>query len=402
MPQQQKAAWRGIAIGIAVGLTIAGTAAGTWLWIRSRSSGPKRRRYMPTLESEVERFTPKFPRTDLTAGLIDVPLQLKTGLFQPNYDIGDAPDGRSALWRMDGHRWQALNADLSTRIEVVVPEATTPVVWLATASGKTLRIDDGTPGGKPGLTAFRDDGSTAWTWESPFPDDDFGWSEILYDDDGAAGLALSFGGDAGLVAVNLQGQQLWHVPKQYVSYEMSTHRALPGYLLHIGGDAVLFGSAASGASPKVLLGSTGDERGRYNAGTYITHGRIFPDRSGRPALLLTGQSGKTPPVLIRSDAAGVEIWRAELPSEAEAIEMVEPPGMPRVFLVATSGGELLAVGDDGTLYWTERLPDTSDGDRTAVYHLSAGELSPGAWGVCVRLLKQQLLFRVHPERLRHR
>jgi hypothetical protein len=131
----------------------------------------------------------------------------------------------------------------------------------------------------------------------------------------------------------------------------------------------------------------------------VTAGRLFPGRDGHPALLLAGQSGDDPPLLVRADGEGHETWRAVLPSEAEEVAMLEPEEAPRLFVVTTAGGDLLVLGDDGTLYADERFPDAPDGGRTSTYGLGAGEFRPGAWGVAVELLDRHLVYRLHPERI---
>lgn len=221
------------------------------------------------------------------------------------------------------------------------------------------------------VTAYNADGSLLWTWQPP---GDTGSRTTLFSAEGAVGVALGVGGDAGIVALDLDGHPMWTLEKRYVVYDVQSHPALPGLLLEIGGDAVLWARAAGHETPRIVLGAV-EERARFYAGTYITSARLFPDVDGRPAIVVAGSSIGASPVLVRVDGTGKEVWRATLPSKVEDLEMIEPTGLPRLFLIGTATGELLVVGDDGTLYAREAL---------GLKLNDAGQLRADEWAVLLQ------------------
>jgi hypothetical protein len=162
---------------------------------------------------------------------------------------------------------------------------------------------------------------------------------------------------------------------------------------------VLLREQPGGAAAEIVLGRRAAGGPGLDAGSFLTLGLLFPDAERRPALLVAGQSGDDAPVLVQLAHDGREVWRATLAHEPEALMQLEPGVGPRLFLVVTEAGEVLAVGEDGTLHARETLPDVSTSERTHVYECDAGSFSTGTHGLSVELLRATYLWHVHPELL---
>ncbi len=210
---------------------------------------------------------------------------------------------------------------------------------------------------------------------------------VLHGQDGPIGFAIAAGGDTGLVAVDLEGKPLWNVPRQFVLYGLGTHPRLPGYVLAVGGGAVVFRHTNKQVGVHYATPRT--------FGIYVGHGVLFPDSEGKPALVLAGKVHKGDlPTLRRIDGKGRTIWNVVFPVQIEGLALLEPQGGPRLLAVTTERGELFLVDDAGTLRWRGETPEADSEDRVATYQLAAGEIGPGEYGVLVRLLGDSYLYRL--------
>jgi hypothetical protein len=349
-----------------------------------------------TRERPLVTHVPRFPRTRRAEGLLGAPARLARAPFETrDLRFAHGPDGAPALWHGVEGRYAALDEVLARRGEFLVPGGGGFATWVPQRGGEPLLLVSTAEESHATLTGFQGGTERRWSWRSPERNLDAPWS-VLFDDEGPTGVVIGAGGATGLVALDLAGRELWRLPREFVAYEVHTHSRLPGFILHIGGDALLLAEEPGSKEPRVALGGR-EHRDRFYAATYVITAALFPDSSGRPALVLVGSD---PPILVRVDAEGRDAWRALLPSLPRQVVMAEIPGGPRLFFLATEGGDLLAVDEDGTLVVQERLPEAVENRVTPVYGLSAGEFRPGHWGVVVDMRRNSYVYSLHPERVR--
>jgi hypothetical protein len=362
---------RSLLIGLGIGIAVAAIAWGAWDGLRQAK--PNRRnelleRLLKQAREPPRQFEARFPHVHLVPGLVGTPTELEFDLLADDYAFISGPDRKPGLWRRAGTRWAPADDTGGESKPFVTADWAWGLDWIARPGKPALALAFPRRDKHELVTAYNADGSPLWTWQPP---GDTSSRTTLFSSEGAVGIALGIGGDAGIVALDLDGHRMWNLEKRYVVYDVESHPALPGLLLEIGGDAVLWDHAAGHETPQIVLGAV-EERARFYAGTYIKSARLFPDAHGKPAIVLAGSSIGASPVLVRVDGAGKDVWRATLPSEAEGFEMIEPTGLPRLFLIGTATGEFLVVGDDGTLYAREAVGmELND----------AGQLRAGEWAV---------------------
>lgn len=240
------------------------------------------------------------------------------------------------------------------------------------------------------VVAWSDDGSRRWRVElaERFLKD----LAVLPGPRGPLGIVVGAGGEEGIVALGLDGQRLWQVPRTYTTYRVRTHPRLIGHLLHVGGDAALHRYDGKTVSEgRELLAK---ER------LFASDGVLFPGPTGRPSVVLAAKRHEGDvPILVRVDASGTRVWEAVLRRPIEALALVEPPGRPRMIVFTTEAGDLWVVDEAGTLLWRRVMPGGEGDGRVATYDLDAGEIAEGRFAVLVRLLDASYLYAVKREAL---
>jgi hypothetical protein len=197
----------------------------------------------------------------------------------------------------------------------------------------------------------------------------------LYDEEGLYGFALGPGGDTGIVAVDLDGERLWDIPKQYVLYRLSTHPSLPGDLLAIGGDYDLFRHAQSGADAPGMLARSRGGRSPFGGYLYAHEGVLAPSREGQPVAYVAGVNFRDTPVVARLEHAEEETWRGSLSGEPEGLALLGERKGRHVFAIATSDRRIVVFDEDGTLLDDLILPPDPGEDRFSVFAFDAGPIS---------------------------
>ena len=342
------------------------------------------------LDEAVRWFPSRYTAERLTPALVGGPTKLDrqqhrrvdfsgfTRWFdaQPRFVYGwTMPDSIFGL----PQRWRVVRDSLAEYEELPVGAATFDLALLDTGGSRHLiaSIDSQGIGVSPNRVVSLDEaGNRSWTYKPPERGvNDFA---ILHGTKGPYGVAVTMGGETGIVALDGAGVELWTKPKLYVSYEVHTHPALPGWLLEVGGNSTLFHHSRAG----IQFEWTDDGRDYY-----ASKGMLFPDEENRPAVVAaaTVHSAKEP-VLVRIDHLGKEVWRVRPRSALEALALLEPEGSPRLLAATTRGGHLILVDEAGVLRWRGDLPNDRPGLNMATYGLSAGEFAPGRWAIAVRLL----------------
>jgi hypothetical protein len=369
----------------------------------------------PGPPTPIETFEPRFPSEALVEGLLDEPVELerpkrlaRSGAWWHKF-LAMLPDPEgtpSILWGNEGtYEW--LGADLEPhgtfRTEnplkalIHTGAAKAPYVSITTRAGaKGSETVDGRTG----------NGDRVWTWTG---EDAPSVKAIapLFDAE-ADGCVVGADGKEGVLGLSADGGVRWHWRERSPIYGVRTHRALPGWVLRIGGYTSL--QRHDAPEPIERAGDRGLNAVFGDEFTFAHHGALFPTERGTPGVLWAGQGkidGVDEPRLARIDAgdrspavdgAGV-VWRMRPPAKVAALAMVEPPGRSRLFAVTTNGGELLVVDEDGALRARVRMPKTSTEFVVATYTLDAGPLGKDGWAIVVRLLKSTWVYRVHPEKL---
>jgi hypothetical protein len=347
-----------------------------------------------TYVQRLRTWPESFPRTQLVEGLLAA-RQVVRRPYHETLRFAPGPDGIERLWSETRDGVVALTPALEPDATYTLPEGQSLLTWVHAKGRAPFALTRSGGHGSEEIHAFVQGGERRWTF--PCPRGRFEAWTLLHDETGPAGVLVGLGGEPGVAALHLDGTPRWSLPNHHVIYDVTSHPALPGYALEIGGDAVLMREQPGGAAVSVVLGRQGPGMSRLDAGSYLTHGALFPDAEGRPALLVSGQSGDDPPVLVRLAHDGSEVWRADLANEPEALLRLETDVGPRLFVVVTEAGEVLVVGEDGTLHARERLPDVSTTERTPVYECDAGPWAPGVHGLTVELLHATYAWHAHPE-----
>jgi hypothetical protein len=210
-------------------------------------------------------------------------------------------------------------------------------------------------------------------WRFLLPDAEFfDTAAPLYDEDGLYGFALGLGGDIGIVAVDLNGERLWDIPKRYVVYRLSTHPLLPEELLVVGGRFGLFHHEREGADVPGVLARSGGRPSLSGGRLYAHEGVLTPSQQGLPAAFLAGVNSRGAPVLARLEGAEQETWRASLSGKPEGLALLGKRKGRYVLVVATSDRRIVVFDEDGTLLDNTILPSNPQEDRFFVYAFDAG------------------------------
>ena len=266
-----------------------------------------------------------------------------------------------------------------------------------TRDGKTqliAMVDEDQPDGRPSdweaVVAWTADGGQRWRWDC---DDRFlNDMALLHGADGPVGVAVGVGGAIGLVALDLEGQELWTIPRQYVIHQLRSHPGVPGHVLLIG------------SGSRIIQHTASERTGEYeldDVDLYEQHGLLFPDAAGKPVVVLAGRHpGRDVPMLCRVAHDGGAVWQARLPAEITALDLIEADGLPRLLVLTTDQGELYVVDEAGTLRWRGKLPFARDDGGVETFRLAAGEIAPGQYGILVKQVQSCYVLPVHVDRLR--
>jgi hypothetical protein len=207
--------------------------------------------------------------------------------------------------------------------------------------------------------------------------------------EGDTGVVLGFGGDDGVVGLDLKGEKVFSLWKPVV-YEVDSHPAVPDRIVVCGGEIAILDGAGR---PVVPPGTPKPAGTPY---LYAHHAQAFPDEQGFLAVIASGVSWNSAPILMRLDDRLQKVWSATLPTEVDGLALVERTSGGRLFVAALAGGELLVFDADGALYPPLRLAEPPPpGDRVAVYAVDSGRYGDGTPAVAITLLKQTLVYPVN-------
>lgn len=214
---------------------------------------------------------------------------------------------------------------------------------------------------------------------------------LLYGEQGRIeGIALGYGGDTGIVAVDLKGEPLWEIRDPHVLYRLLSHPGIPGVVIAVGGGLELLRFAGSKVSANEV------PRSQW---LYATDAALLADADGRGRILAAGSGESNSPELHCLDLEGTPLWAAPLSHNVgdviaiHPLEGMEGGGGTGLFAAATAGGELLLIRPDGTLLCTEPLSD-ADAERFPVYGLSAGLLDATTRALVIGTLQGGLVYQI--------
>ncbi|MCA8978002.1 MAG: PQQ-binding-like beta-propeller repeat protein [Planctomycetes bacterium] len=223
-------------------------------------------------------------------------------------------------------------------------------------------------------------------WQFTPPKLGIGDGAVLYDSGGAYGCALGFGSDAGVVALDADGNRIWDFPQQLV-YRLASDPRLPGSLLLVAGDSTVLSHTRDDRRPRrTTIPSTPAFR-------FATDGVLFPDDAGKPAVILVGSS-ESDSIVARFDAAGKLVWRGILSDRAGGIAAFPTRRFGQLYVLTTEDGGLHVIDADGVLRWQGELPNPKADDTVATYLLAAGEAAPGVAAIVVKLLTGYYIYHV--------
>ncbi len=224
------------------------------------------------------------------------------------------------------------------------------------------------------------------TWKFQPDHDGTKSAALLFDEGGAFGVALGVGSDAGVVAIDLEGQPLWSIPRQHVLYELSTHPGLPGWMLQSGWDAYLRRTSRSASGARVQI--------RFEKPSlYVQGGLLFPDEGGEARCLIRGTARDSEPCISCHDEEGRELWRAPTSYAIGKMSLLDSPAHGLLLVIATEGRELLFLDTGGTLRHRIELPDDPEQSDT-IYGLDIGNIDRERQAIVVRMLGRTLLYPV--------
>ena len=255
-------------------------------------------------------------------------------------------------------------------------------------------VDEDHPAGRPSdweaVVAWTADGEQRWRWDC---DDRFlNDMALLHGEDGPVGVAVGVGGDIGVVALDLEGQECWNIPRRYVIHQLRSHPGVPGHVLLIG------------SGSRIIQHTASELTGEYefdDVEIYERRGLLFPDAAGKPAVVLAGtRPRRDVHALCRVAHGGGTVWEAWLPAEITALDLIEADGLPRLLVLTTDQGELYVVDEAGTLRWRGKLPFARDDGGVQTLRLAAGEIAPGEYGILVKQVQSCYVLPVHVDRLR--
>ena len=340
-----------------------------------------------------------FPRTELLSGLLSEPIVIPSperGLEGHAHFFLRWFDGTDVLVQVRDLAASALDADLVPLASIALPGHPERILSVPLRGHPRVLVLHGknehrTSSRVALFLGAGDDGT-----ELAISDDGSGFERVcvLKTLDDRLALLLSPGGSTGIVALALDGQALWDVPRQFVIYDVSTHDELPGWFLVVGGRQDLFQLRASGAPRRVTRGTPD---------LYASSGLLFPTDDQRPNMILAGtRPGSDTESVMRVSQDGRPTWRADLPSNVEAFRLLEPPGKKRVVAALSSRGDVLLFDLKGTLLYETRLPVDPVFGPPLVEGLEAGPLSDGHWALSVDSSSKAFLYRLDASLLRDR
>ncbi len=231
------------------------------------------------------------------------------------------------------------------------------------------------------ISAVDREGATLWTYQ-PEKSRVQGLAP-LRTPDGLVGSVVAAGSK--LYALDHSGELLWKCDPFTPTYDLLSHPELPGLLYTIHGQLGRFRITRESCKFAGLP---------IRAKLYAGHGQLFPDREGRAALILAGAGKNSVPTVARVAEDGKTLWSATLPGRVGGLAMLEAPGKPRLFVLTCDSGQLFVIDAAGTLLHEQPLPDIASSGPTSTYGLSAGQLSPGEWGIHLKLLSKCYLYSV--------
>ena len=221
----------------------------------------------------------------------------------------------------------------------------------------------------------------------------------LHGPGGVRGVAVAVGGETGVVGLDLQGQETWRVPRNYVVDGLSTHSGLPDHVLAAGGGLYLWRVPEN--ELEVLWG-----RRPLDLSPYSQAALLFPDEDGEAAVVAIGSTmfgadrGKS--VIWRLDSGYKPLWHATVRGHARSLAMIEPPGLPRLFATATDTGDLYICDEDGALRAHAMFPgaDAPGAERLLGLRLTGGEVDPGRWGFVCQRFSESYFYEIDLDALR--
>jgi HEAT repeat len=195
------------------------------------------------------------------------------------------------------------------------------------------------------------------------------------------GVIFGPGGEDGIVAVDLSGNFLWNIKRQYVLYEIKTNRSIPTRIVTCGGSINIYSETGKqiGATPP---------KGSH---IYVTNVEMFSDERGRLAIVAAGTTDNETPLIIRYNDMLQPVWKATLSHSVSGMAMVTPPGKERYFIIVMSDGELLIFDQDGTLKYRDKLPE-SKGNDYPLYGIKAGLLGNSHYAFSIGTLSGILIY----------
>ena len=334
----------------------------------------------------------EFPQTALVDGLLSEPETLQRGARQNNvYQVSFVRwfDGTDVLLRTAETRAVALAADLRPIGEVELPGMPDAVLSVSVEGRTRLVVLSGPYAFHRAvrLSLVDEDGASHELLQSP-NDGDLRSVALLTAHDGATEIVVGAGGAAGILAVGLDGSELWDIPNIHVIYEVCTHPDLRGWVLQIGWNARLFRERPGGAGPELVYS-------RAN-GIYVSQGTLVRSDQGRPLAVITGPSLPfDQQTVLALDELGRTTWKARVPFELQHFATLEVSGKRTVIAALGRTGDLVLFDVNGTLLTRTALP--SNGEYA--YDLVAGPMSDGSWALVAKSLNETYLFRIDASRL---
>lgn len=308
-------------------------------------------------------------------------------------------DGRPVWFAGAGRERARLRGDATVADLETLPRYAHGVIGVPSAADARVRAvllaADGEHGNATHLVALDDSSETVWEFRPP--NERIADGAPSFGPDGVDGVVVAPGGEDGVVALDLRGEERWRLPKRRVVYGLATHEALPARVLVVAGSLELV--RVDGGAPLVVASNVVGRRTapRPDERILARHAALFPDRQGRPAIVVAGTGQNSRPVVARLDEDLGTVWTASLPVRVAGLAMLEPAGERRGFVVATGSGDLAVFDEDGALAWHRLLPKPGERNFDRVIRsVAAGEAEDGSFAIFLEMIGEARTYRFDP------